>query len=370
MSSAAVRRPRLRFDASPHGVGSLIACCLPPDLAAALASTTRPSELLKSTFRVTVAQEPLRQIDDLPDVSGDYVLGDDEVRFIPTFPFDSDVKYRVIFDTRPLGFLLNEEPVVLEFQTPSSRGQPARTEVTDIFPSCDRVPENILRFYVCFSNSMQRGRALDGIKLLDAEGQPVADALYRPPVELWDKAMRRLTVLLDPGRLKRWIGPNVELGPPLRKGEQYTLEIGSRLTDQHGRPLGTSFRKHFVAGDPVREPLSVDSWKILPPVVGTRQAVVLVFPGPLDWALLHRTITVESTGRSVIDGQMAVDQSETRWRFTPASPWRAGEHRICVESTLEDVCGNNLDGAFDRPLRREELSVQETESRSLFFAVK
>lgn len=370
MSSAPQRRPTFRFDASPRGSGSVSACCLGPELAAALASTAGPSELLKSVFRVTVAQEPSRKVDDLPDVSGDYLLCDDEVRFIPTFPFDSDVKYRVIFDTRPLDFLPNEDPVVLEFQTPSVHGQHASTEVTAIFPSCDRLPENILRFYVCFSNSMQRGRALDEIKLLDPEGQPVADALYRPPVELWDKTMRRLTVLLDPGRLKRWVGPNIELGPPLRKGEQYTLEIGSGLTDQHGRSLSKSFRKHFVASDPVREPLSVDSWKILPPVAGSRQPLVLIFTGPLDWALLHRTITVESTVRSLIDGQVAVDQCENQWRFTPASPWKACEHRICVESTLEDVCGNNLDGAFDRPLRKEDLSVKETESRSLFFEVK
>jgi len=144
-------------------------------------------------------------------VSGRYRLYDDELLFIPTFPFDSDVKYRVIFDARPLGFLLAEEPaeepMTLEFVIPSDQKAPAITEVTHIFPSCDRLPENLLRFYVCFSNSMQRGWAMDKISLLDCEQQPVADALYRPPVELWDKTMRRLTVLLDPGRLKRGVGP-------------------------------------------------------------------------------------------------------------------------------------------------------------------
>src|ERR1700741_2432210 len=103
---------------------------------------------------------------------------------------------------------------------------PAVTEVTHIFPLSDVLPENLLRFYVCFSNSMQRGRASEDISLLDSDGQPVADALYRPPCELWDRRMQHLTVLLDPGRLKRWVGPNRELGPPLKAGQAYTLAVG------------------------------------------------------------------------------------------------------------------------------------------------
>src|SRR5580658_3030889 len=103
---------------------------------------------------------------------------------------------------------------------------------------------------------MQRGRALKEISLLDSDGRPVSDALYRPPVELWDRAMRHLTVLLDPGRLKRWVGPNVELGPPLKEGQQFTLEIGSGMIDQYGRPLRERFQKHFFVGDPVREQVS------------------------------------------------------------------------------------------------------------------
>lgn len=370
MRSAPQCQPTFRFDPSPLGSGSVSACRLGPDLAAAIANTAGLSELLKSVFRVTVAQEPSREVDDLPDVSGDYLLCDDEVRFIPTFPFDSDVKYRVFFDASPLGFSLAESPIVLEFRVPPNQGVPGTTQVTDIFPSSDRLPENLLRFYVCFSNSMQRGRALTEISLLDSDGDPIADALYRPPVELWDRTMRRLTVLLDPGRLKRWVGPNIELGPPLRKDQQYTLQIGSGMTDRYGRSLREPVRKHFVARHPVREPLGIESWKVLPPVTGSRQALVVIFPGPLDWALLFRTITVESTCGSLIDGHVVVDQSERRWSFIPASPWMADEHRIRVASALEDVCGNNVAGAFERLLRTGDMPAKEAEGQSLFFQAR
>jgi len=361
-------QPTLRINsgASAHGHCSVSACCLSPGLVAVLARSRRPSNLLKSVFRVIVADASSPEGDGLPDVAGRYIFDDDEVRFLPILPLDSDVKYRVIFDGRPLGFL-TEEPLVLEFVIPSDQKAPALTEVTDIFPSSDLLPENLLRFYVCFSNSMQRGRALGEISLLDSEGRPVADALYRPPVELWDRTMQRLTVLLDPGRLKRWVGPNIELGPPLKAGQTYTLEIGPGMIDLDGRRLRERFVKRFFVGDPVREHISVESWELLPPVRGSRQAVVLLFKSPLDWALLSQTIAVESANGSVVTGQVVIDQCEKRWSLTPISPWAAGVYRISVGASLEDVCGNSLAGAFDRPIRNVRQPTMPAGGATLVF---
>ena len=369
MNSAAMSQPILRVnsDLSAHESGSVSFCCLDADFVAFLGSYTQPDELLKTVFRVTVAQLSSQEGDGLPDVSGRYLLFEDELQFIPHFPFERDVKYRALFDPQPLGTSLMAEPLTLEFLIPTEENATPLTEVTHIFPSCDLLPENLLRFYVCFSNSMQRGRALEEISLLDSDGQTVADALYRPPVELWDRTMRRLTVLLDPGRLKRWVGPNVALGPPLKAGQPYTLEIGLGMIDLYGRPLRERFRKSFLVGDPVREHISVEHWEILPPVTGSRQAVVVTFTTPLDWALLLQTIIIGSADGSVIAGQVVVDQCERRWSFTPTSPWVAGMYHIHVRSSLEDVCGNSITGAFDRPLRKDSHPMREIKGSSLSF---
>ena len=369
MNSVVTSQPTLRVNsgASPHGPPSVSACRLSPDLVAVLGTSTRLSDLLKAVFRVIVAEVPSSEHDSLPAVSGRYLFCDDEVRFIPTFPFDSGVKYRAIFDPQPIGCELPEDSLELEFTFPPGENATPATEVRHIFPSCELLPENLLRFYVCFSNSMQRGRALQEISLLDSEGQRVADALYRPPVELWDRTMRHLTVLLDPGRLKRWVGPNVELGPPLKAGQQYTLEVGSGMIDAHGRPLRERFCKEFVAGDPVREHISVETWKLMPPVTGSRQPLVVMFAAPLDWALLLHTITIAAPDGSVIDGRIAVDQCERRWSFTPNSPWSSGVYQLRVGSSLEDVCGNTTTGPFDRPLRKdEELATTANDSLLTF----
>jgi hypothetical protein len=237
-----------------------------------------------------------------------------------------------------------EFPVANKMNTEPSR-------VKHVFPSSDSLPENVLRFYVCFSSSMQRGRAEENIRLLGSDGQPAPDVLYRPPVELWDRGMRHLTVLLDPGRLKRHVGPNRDLGPPLKAGQEYTLAIGAGMVDLSGRPLQESFRKTFRVTEAVRERIAVEQWSILPPATNSRQTVSLKFPKPLDWALLWHTITITSEGGRREGGQIAVEKGERRWSFTPESSWAAGLYCVRISPDLEDVCGNSLAGAFDRPLR-------------------
>jgi hypothetical protein len=239
--------------------------------------------------------------------------------------------------------------------------------VKHIFPSCDYLPENLLRFYVCFTNAMQRGRVQAEISLLSPNGESAPDALYRAPVELWDRSMQCLTILLDPGRLKRGVGPNRELGPPLQAGEVYTLVVGAGMTDLSGSKLTEPVYKRFRVTDAVREPIAVEQWKIVSPVTNSRQPLMLMFPRPLDWALLSHSITIASKGEQSIDGHIVIDQCERRWSFTPTSPWAAGSYYVRVASNLEDVCGNSVIAAFDRPLRSGSDLACESANRSISF---
>ena len=55
--------------------------------------------------------------------------------------------------------------------------------------------------------------------------------------ELWDTNNTRLTVLFDPGRIKRGVLPNEQLGPPIVDGKHYTLLIDRGWQDARGVPL-------------------------------------------------------------------------------------------------------------------------------------
>ncbi len=321
-----------------------------------------------SLLRVKVA-EAGGPDDDLPEVSGDYDIRGDEVRFIPHFAFDSGVLFRAILDLRPLGLPVPTEFQALEFSFSRDTGT-AETKVCHVFPSSDLLPANLLRFCVRFSGPMKRGRAQDNIQILGSDGEPIPDALYRAPVELWDRSMTCLTILLDPGRLKRGVGPNRMLGPPLKVGQQYTLAIGTGMIDVQGRPLRDPFNKSFSVSEAIRATLAIEHWKISRPVAGSHDSLELTFPRPLDWAQLWRAITVASESGQPLGGSIDISVGETCWRFTPDEPWQARAHRVRVAPGLEDVCGNTSSGPFDGPLRSADEVALETAIRTIPFVVK
>jgi hypothetical protein len=293
----------------------------------------------------------------------------DGVRFIPHLPFETGVPLRAILDLRELRQPGLTKVKTLEF---SFREETAtsETEVSHAYPSNDVLPENLLRFYVRFSNPMRRGRAEENIEILDADGRSAPDILYRAPVELWDSSMTCLTVLLDPGRLKRGVGPNRMLGPPLRAGQRYMLTVGAGMIDACGRPLRDGFSKLFSVLEPICEPIAVEEWKIRPPAMDSCESLELTFPRPLDWAQLWRGITVVSESGRAIGGHIDIDPGETRWRFTPDAPWQGGAYSLRVVPGLEDICGNTPYRPFDAALGSSGAMGPETAVGSISFEAK
>jgi hypothetical protein len=317
---------------------------------------------LRSMLRVRVIDvgvDPGEELE-LPDVVGRHELLADGLRFIPHLPFDPGARFRATFDPGQLGHPAFLEPLTLEFSI-VRHGSLAPSHVSQVFPSANALPENLLRFYVCFSRPMQRGWAERHIALLESDGRPAPDVLYRPPTELWDRSMTCLTVLLDPGRLKRGVGPNRALGPPLRSGREYALVIEPGMIDSSGRCIEDGFCKPFHVTSAVRTPLALERWQILRPAARSLQPLEIAFPAPVDWAQLRQAIAVIPEDGRRLHGQLAIDQGERRWRFTPKSSWKSGSYRLTAASSLEDVCGNTLLAAFDRPLRsRQELGREAT----------
>jgi hypothetical protein len=357
-------RPALAIESNPGDEGWCVrAHDLPPGFAASLGGR------VDSLLRVKVAEAGDRNDEGLPDISGDHEILGDGVRFIPHFPFESGIPFRAILDLRAL-----RQPGLAEIQTLEfsfrRETSAAETEVKQVFPSNDVLPENLLRLYVLFSNPMQRGRAADSVAILGPDGSPAPDVLYRAPIELWDSNMTCLTILLDPGRLKRGVGPNRMLGPPLKAGQRYTLAVGPGMIDVHGRPLREGFAKSFSVSEAVREPIAVEKWTMRPPEMDGRQPLELVFSGQLDWAQLWRGITVASESDQPISGRTDIDLGETRWRFTPYAPWQEGAHSVRVSPGLEDICGNTPYGPFDGPLRSANDVAREAAILSIPFEVR
>ena len=362
-----LHRPVLRADLDPGQPGGVAFTISPlsAEQRAAVDQKLQTGGSLLDVLNVKVLDHGTPHDDTLPPVAGRYLLFKDSLRFVPHFPPEPGVGYRATFHPEVLGDPTAPEPITLQFSLPEpSLLSPAA--VQEIYPTADHLPENLLRFYVVFSKPMGRGCAEQQVQLLGPDGEPAPDVLYRSPVELWDRSMRTLTILLDPGRLKRGVGPHRELGPPLASGRCYTLVIGAGMLDATGRPLAGPREKHFRVSAPMRDTITVGEWRILPPAAHTREALVLRFPAPLDWALLTTAITVIGQGDG---GHVAIDEAETRWRLTPPTPWAAGSYKVLVHWHLEDVCGNSTLAAFDRPLRQGSNFRHEEVIKQLHFTV-
>src|SRR5262249_18400476 len=128
---------------------------------------------------------------------------------------------------------------------PKPPGPP--TKVAQVYPTADVLPENLLRLYLHFTAPMRRGGAYDCGRIPPGAGKEVVTPFLTLGEELWDPSGRRLTLLLDPGRVKQGLKPREELGPVLEAGKKYTLVIDGRWRDAEGQPLGQDFRKSFRA---------------------------------------------------------------------------------------------------------------------------
>jgi hypothetical protein len=312
----------------------------------ALASARWEPDRWAALFAVYVDDRAPRR-GDRPPVLGSYRVTGDRLRFEPRFPLAPGVRYRALFEPsrlpHPAG--TGSAAAVGAFTIPKPDAAP--TVVTQVYPSADRLPENLLRFYVHFSAPMSRGEAYDHVRLLDAAGRPVPSPFLEVGEELWDPAGKRFTLLLDPGRIKRGLKPREDLGPVLEAGKKYTLEIDRGWSDAGGNPLRATHRKTFQAVAAAEQSPDPKAWRIQPPPAGTPRGLDVAFPAPLDHALLGRMLRVTDPAGRAIAGTVTVAAGETGWRFTPARPWQPGDYRLVVDPALEDVAGNSVGRPFE-----------------------
>ena len=221
-------------------------------------------------------------------------------------------------------------------------------QVTAVYPSAPVLPENQLKFYVHFSQPMQQGGSYRHVVLMDASGKPVSDPFLELGEELWDRSGRRFTLLIDPGRIKRGLKPREDVGPVLEADKSYRLSIRADWKDAAGRPLQSAFVKAFRVGPPDMSQPTIDSWRVTAPAAGGRTQLRVDFPEPLDHAMLERVVSVVRNGEPV-DGEILIEQQESRWSFRPQRAWIAGDYDLKVEGTLEDLAGNSLAKPFEVP---------------------
>jgi hypothetical protein len=273
-------------------------------------------------------------------ILGDYTADGTTLRFKPRFPFMPGRTHRAVLTLTGLPVLK------LTFRIDAPAPQP-KTRVTQVFPSADVVPANLLRIYVHFSHPMTRRGIARYVRLLDQKGQPVETAFLEMEDGLWDPDGQRLTLFLHPGRIKRGLALHDDMGTPLRSGLRYRLVIAKEAEDEDGVPLIEAFSKEFSVSEEDRTSPDVHKWIVTKPHNGAREPLIVRADKPLDAALFARLLRVEDANGQPVAGDSSVEAQETCWRFVPNEAWKSGAYTVRIGAQLEDLAGNRPTRLFD-----------------------
>jgi len=207
-----------------------------------------------------------------------------------------------------------------------------------ISPEAKVLPANILRFYIYFSRPGEAHFDREQLRLLNEEGQVVLDPFLVLSQELWSYDGRRLTVLMEPGRIKRGMGKDPSHEPAFIIGRTYSLVITA---------LGQTARRTFRISDPVLEAIDETDWRIDPPIVGSIDPAIVHFDRVMDAALCEDEMRIITSSGEVVQTRVSLAPDGIDMQLFPSQPWSAGEYSLAVSDRFEDVCGNRLGEALD-----------------------
>ena len=302
-----------------------------------------PSEVVEAGTGLPVIQP----------TSGRFEIDQDAICFVPRFPFLDGTSYSLLVDSKP-GERCVDSPEVWTIQRPAPEGTPT-TSVVAIYPSADELPVNQLKFYVHFSSPMSEDWALRAVHVRRADNDEPLDGVFlEMEPELWDRDRRRLTLILEPGRIKRGLAPNQEAGYPLIQGVPVIVTVDTEFHDAAGRLLRNGAERHYEIGPTVRARVNPEDWRYHCPTAGSTEPLTVEFDRPLDQALLEHSLWVNAAAGVALAGRGSVGPEERSWRFEPQSQWEEGRHQVIVDPRLEDLAGNSLIRVFDRDLMRPE----------------
>jgi len=219
--------------------------------------------------------------------------------------------------------------------------------IVSVFPSSNNLPSNILRFYINFTEPMKQKVSASYIHLVNSEGVADTQAFMNFGTELWSPDAKRLTILLDPGRIKRGVGTNKALGPVLLPGESYSLVIDGKWPTYEENPLGGGFVKPIFVEGPYRTLPSLENWTVTD---ANRSQLKVTLDRIFDSALLKRFVMITDDKDLPIVGNIVLGANEKSFTFKPNKPFENKAVNIVIDPRLEDIAGNNFGGLLDSPV--------------------
>ncbi len=309
---------------------------------------------LKKVFALYVGKSVGESVGDGPSITGRYALTQGNLVFTPKYPPEPGMSYTAIFNASLFSKQVGQnhsafkQPLYqltrfIEPEQPYTAG-----EVLKVYPQADILPQNVLRFYVYFSQPMSFDNPYQYLSIINQNNEVVSDAFVEFREGLWDENRMRLTVFIHPGRIKRGVGPNVKQGPVFQPHQHYQLKVDKTFKDLAGTKLKQDFYKPFTITAPQYQKLDPKSWQFKLPAINSLQNLVIHPTRLLDPVLTQRMVTmVNSQTGAMVPADIQLSVVGDKLLIEPELPWSAGDYRIQFDSKLEDLSGNTPAWAFD-----------------------
>lgn len=281
-------------------------------------------------------------------IIGQQIIEANKIYFRPLIPFNTKLTYQAKYSQLP----------PFTFQ-PEQEKNYVPTVLTNIYPSINELPENILKMYLYFSAPMSDGDAYQYLQLTDENGAIIASPFLELKPLLWNEDRTRLTLWFDPGRVKRDLLRHQKLGVVLEKGTTYTLSISKNWKDSNGYTLANDFVRKITVVNADRMAPNLKNWEVIVPKAGTKDPLIIHFKESMDHALASNCLSVQTQSGESIQGEIVLQKEDTAWQFLPSEQWKANQYRIHIKASLEDLAGNNLNRLFDRNIEQEKTQDEQ-----------
>jgi len=277
------------------------------------------------------------------NIIGSFSYNKKHTTFKPLLPFQKGNEYTVVYKNEVYPFVIAIDDNYDYLQ------------VEVLYPNTNVLPANFLKWYVQFSKPVNPSKIYDHIYLIhESDSTKVDRALLPLETPLLSEDGKLLTLWVEPGRQKRDLGPNRELGEVLILDKSYALVIDKELKDTQGIAMQEKYMHSFKVENFDRIKPSITSWKIDVPKANTRETLRINFQEYIDYGSLKGALEIVNESGTIIDGDFTINVNQNFALFKPSQDWNKETYIIKCGSIIEDLAGNNLERLFDRDITVEE----------------
>lgn len=268
-------------------------------------------------------------------VIGQYLYRDSVLSFQPTFEMDPNLQFELRYsEANKISYQVNQH----------SDSFKSEAMISTIFPNSEKIPLNILTFYIEFNKPMIPIKdAYKKVKLFEKNNNEMQNVWRQK--SFWINGNKTLVLMIHPGRVKNGIRATSELGDLFEVGTIITMQIMNGLVAEDGSETIRATTKNYTIAELDKTIPKFKKTTIKKPRQNTNDTLQFSFSEVMDYGLVNKWLLVKLDNDTFAGDFISIDGIE--WKFVPKKKWISGVFYLVIGSKAGDLCHNQLDRRFE-----------------------